>query len=139
MTIYPFPFRIYFEDTDAGGIVYYANYLKFAERARTEWLREHGFQSRDLHDRCGILIVVKAVDIDYKSPARLDDSLVLDTVVLQIGGTSMTLSQNVRRGDKPLCDMKITLVCVSAQTFRPARWPSEIHQIFHPLQIEKDT
>lgn len=123
MTKHTLPFRIYYEDTDAGAIVYYANYLKYAERGRTELLRERGVSCSALHDQCGILIVVKAVEIDYKRPARLDDSLHLVSSVLEIGGSSMKLEQTVWREEDEICRMKIVLVCISAETMRPVRWP----------------
>lgn len=130
--------RVYYDDTDAGGIVYYANYLKFAERARTEWLRDRGIESSSLRRDLGVLIVVKKVEIDYQSPARLDDMLLVETGVMAVGGSSMNLTQNVfrvgqggglARGQEvdvmrqPICAMTIVLVCVSETTGRPVRWP----------------
>lgn len=130
--------RVYYDDTDAGGIVYYANYLKFAERARTEWLRAAGIESSTLRRDRGVLIVVKKVEADYQSPARLDDMLVVETTIDRVGGSSMALTQNVlcvgRAGGLsgisgadtapvPVCSMTIILVCVSELTGRPVRWP----------------
>lgn len=126
MSAHNFPIRIYYEDTDAGGIVYYANYLRFAERARTELLRAHNLESAHLREQCGILIVVKHVEIDYKKSARLDDSLILETTIDQIGATSMTMRQIVCRDGVELCAMNVTLVCIAAASARPVRWPDII-------------
>ena len=130
MTTHTFPIRVYYEDTDAGGIVYYANYLKFAERARTELLRSANLESSTLRAQCGILIVVKTVEIDYKKPSVLDDSLTLTTTLVKLGGSSMTMTQNVTRGDDAICDMTIVLVCVSVETGRPVRWPDQVVKVF---------
>ena len=125
-------FRVYYDDTDAGGIVYYANYFKFAERARTEWLRTLGFESGRLRATHHILIVVKKAAADYIAPARLDDGLVVETRVEQMGGSSMTLAQDVFRvhadgvGRDPLCVLQIVLVCVDATSGRPTRWPDSL-------------
>lgn len=138
MTAHQIPIRIYYEDTDAGGVVYHANYLKFAERGRTEWLRARGLSNSELLAQCGILIVVKAIEIDYKKPARLDDSLMLDTRVLEIGGTSMLMSQILRRDDADVCVMSVTVVCVSSDTGRPTRWPDMLHAVLQD-QLKKET
>ncbi len=125
-------FRVYYDDTDAGGIVYYANYFKFAERARTEWLRSLGFESARLRAQNNILIVVKKASADYLAPARLDDAVVVETRVEQMGGSSLTLAQDAFRvradgtGRDPLCVMNIVLVCVDVTTGRPVRWPDDV-------------
>lgn len=122
------PIRIYYEDTDAGGVVYYANYLKFAERGRTEFLRQLGFENSVLRATCGILIVVKKVEIDYKKPAVLDDSLVLETEMTAMGASSMSIRQTFRRGAEDVAVMDVILVCVSAEGGRPTRWPEDIRK-----------
>lgn len=106
--------RIYYEDTDAGGVVYHANYLGFFERARTEYLRPHGLSIKQLHEE-GFIFPVVRVEIDYKAPARLDDLLRIDTGVLAVGKTSFTLRQQAVRcaDDKLLVEAKIILVCVT--------------------------
>lgn len=126
MKEYVFPVRVYFADTDAGGVMYYANYLRLAEAARAEMLRECGLSSSALRQECGILIVVKRVEIDYKRPACLDDSLRVVTTVQKMGGTSMQLLQQVFRGTDDICAMTITLVCVAAENLRPTRWPEKV-------------
>lgn len=130
MKTYIYRTQVYFADTDAGGVVYYANYLKYAEAARAEMLREAGVSSSALRTECGILIVVKRCEIDYKRPAVLDDSLRLETKILEIGNSSMTLDQSVWRGDDAICAMTITLVCVGAETLRPTRWPAVMYEKF---------
>jgi acyl-CoA thioester hydrolase len=105
--------RIYYEDTDAGGVVYYANYLRYLERGRTEYLRERGFSVRGLQGK-GYLIPVMRLEIDYLSPAVLDDLIRVDTTVLEITGATFTLGQRVVRvlDEKPLLESKVTLACL---------------------------
>lgn len=110
-----FPLRVYFEDTDAGGIVYYANYFKFAERARTEMLRHAGIESSAMMNDHGLAFAVRNLTAEYKKPARLDDLLEVRTTIEEIGGASMTGSQRVFRGDEELVYMTIRLVCMNEQ------------------------
>ena len=91
--------RVYYEDTDAAGIVYYANYLKFAERGRTEMMRELGFAHSEIAKEIGTLFTVRRCSIDYRAPARLDDALTVDTRVVEIGGATLLLDQQIRRDD----------------------------------------
>ncbi len=104
--------RVYYEDTDAGGVVYYANYLKFAERARTELLRVHGFENSTLAENAGIYIVVRHVHADYKAPARLDDILNITTQLIDLRNASFTMQQDIKRGDVILVSVKVVLACV---------------------------
>jgi acyl-CoA thioester hydrolase len=125
--IFYFPVRIYYEDTDAGGIVYYANYLKFAERARTEFLRtitQTAPHQALTEDQCGF--VVKKLDIDYKSSAVLDDLLAVSCEVVNIKGPAVEMRQEVRRGEDVLAQIHITVVYVSLLKKRPVRLPSEL-------------
>jgi len=129
-TASPAPFRhtlrVYWEDTDAGGVVFYANYLKFFERARTEWLRALGFGQQALRERTGALFVVTDTRVRYLAPARLDD-LVEVTVQLRAGGkASMTIAQQAWRGPTLLAEGEIRIGCVDEGTFRPRRIPTEI-------------
>ncbi len=121
---------VYYEDTDAGGIVYHANYLKFAERGRTEFLRHTGFQNSDVHNTVGVMFVVRHIDIDYLKPAMLDDFLKLDTTISELKNSSFIMHQSVRRGDEVIADMKVVLVCVGTDTYKPARLPQEIKDAF---------
>jgi acyl-CoA thioester hydrolase len=120
--------RVYYEDTDAGGIVYHANYLKFAERGRTEYLRAIGWDRRRVEKEFGIGFIVRHAEIDYKAPAKLDDLLTVKTSVASIGNTSMTLQQDIWRDDKLLAAMKVTVVAVNAEG-KPVRFPSQIREL----------
>lgn len=108
------PLRAYFEDTDAGGIVYYANYLRFIERARTEWLRELGVDHAAMLAQENLLFVVRHCIVDYQKSAYLDDELTVKSGILKMGGASMTLQQDVYRGDTLLVACEIVLVCVTS-------------------------
>ena len=120
--------RVYWEDTDAGGVVFYANYLKFFERARTEWLRALGVEQRALRDATGAIFVVGETVVRYLRPARLDDELDV-TVVLRHGGrASMTMAQQAWRGGTLLAEGELRIACVEAATFRPCRIPTPIVQ-----------
>jgi acyl-CoA thioester hydrolase len=117
--------RVYYEDTDAGGIVFYANYLKFAERARTEYLRALGYENGALREREGLLFVVRRVEADYMSSARLDDILTVKTGVIEAKNASFAMKQSVFCGDNLLCDMTVWLVCVDLQV-KPVRLPDDL-------------
>ena len=118
--------RVYYEDTDAGGVVYYANYLRFMERARTEWLRTLGFEQPALADEHGVLFVVRAVNIDYLKPSRFNDSLQVTVEVVNVGGSRIRFLQRVLRGNEEVVRADVDVVCVSTDTFRPARVPREM-------------
>jgi acyl-CoA thioester hydrolase len=118
--------RVYWEDTDAGGIVYYANYLKFFERARTEWLRGLGVAQQSLRDSDGLIFIVGATQVNYLEPARLDDLLDIDVQPQVIGRASMLLGQSARRGADMLAESSIRIACVDAGTLRPRRIPNPI-------------
>jgi acyl-CoA thioester hydrolase len=124
--------RVYWEDTDAGGVVFYANYLKFFERARTEWLRALGVGQQALRDTTGAIFVVTDTQVRYRAPARLDDELHI-TVALRARGTaSMTITQQAWRGavgqGTLLAEGDIRIGCVDQGTFRPRRIPNEVLQ-----------
>lgn len=124
------PVRVYYEDTDAGGVVYYANYLKFMERTRTEWLRAHGLELPALADAHGILFVVRGVEIEYLKPARFNDALVVTLELLEHGRSQITVSQRVLRGDEVLIRARVRAVCVDTQSIRPVRIPPAVlHQL----------
>ncbi|MDG1287838.1 MAG: tol-pal system-associated acyl-CoA thioesterase [Rickettsiales bacterium] len=122
-----FPIRIYYDDTDAAGVVYYGNYLKFAEHGRTEWLRELAIEQSELREEKGIFFVVRHCAIDYLAPGRLDDELIIETSLLELGNASITMQQDVQRvADKRLlAQMKVTVVCVN-EHLSPARIPLDI-------------
>ena len=127
---FEFPVRVYWEDTDAGGIVFYANYLKFFERARTEWLRSLGIGQQALREATGGLFVVSETALRYLHPARLDDQLIVTAEVLELGRSSMRIAQQALRrstgGEVLLCEGRIRIGWVDVQTWKPARIPSTI-------------
>jgi len=120
------PLRVYWEDTDAGGVVFYANYLKFFERARTEWLRAMGFGQERLRHETGAIFVVAETSVRYLAPARLDDELQVTVHLVEAGRVAMTLAQQALRGDALLAEGQIRIGCVDAGTFRPRRIPNEL-------------
>jgi len=132
------PIRVYWEDTDAGGIVFYANYLKFFERARTEWLRSLGVEQQRLRDATGGMFVVTGTDLRYHQPARLDDCLQVSTQIQELGRASLTLHQEAWRKspEKPdtlLCAGSIRIGWVDAAQMRPSRMPAAITDVLkHP-------
>ncbi|MDW8445550.1 MAG: tol-pal system-associated acyl-CoA thioesterase [Acetobacteraceae bacterium] len=118
-----FPVRVYFEDTDAGGVVYHAAYLRFAERARTEWLRDLGFSHSQLIAREGLIFVVKRLAIEYVRPAGLDESLLVETRLVRLGRASLVLGQTIRREDGTVASLEVVLACVRLATGRPEAMP----------------
>ena len=130
-TPFQFPIRIYWEDTDAGGIVFYANYLKFFERARTEWLRALGFGQQVLRDESGGMFVVSETTVKYHSPARLDDTLVVTAELQEAGRVSLTIAQRAYlrtpdQTDRLLAEGTIRLGWVDSQTVKPGRIPAPV-------------
>ena len=122
----PFSMRVYWEDTDAGGVVFYANYLKFFERARTEWLRALGIEQRALQETTGCIFVVADVALRYLAPAKLDDLLTVTVKVLEVGKASIALEQQAWRGDVLLTAGTVRVGCVKAASLRPCRIPLEV-------------
>jgi acyl-CoA thioester hydrolase len=137
------PTRVYWEDTDGGGVVYYANYLKFLERARTEWLRDRGFSQALLARDPGIVFTVMSVRIDYRRPARLDDQLLVTCEPRREGAASLSFQQRVYRqgasavapasldpsalpGEDLIAAADVRIACVNARTFRPQRMPESL-------------
>lgn len=123
-----FPVRVYWEDTDAGGVVFYANYLKFFERARTEWLRARGFSQERMRQETGAVFIVVHTAVRYLQPARLDDLLQVTVEVRHAGRASMLIAQEAWRDGTLLARCDIKIGCVDAATFRPRRFPAEILQ-----------
>ena len=120
------PVRVYWEDTDAGGVVFYANYLKYFERARTEWLRSAGVGQQALAESEGAVFVVSDVQLRYAAPARLDDSLTVSVQPQHVGRAQIQVRQQCRRGEVLLCEGTIRIACVDRGTFRPRRIPTDI-------------
>jgi acyl-CoA thioester hydrolase len=134
------PVRVYWEDTDAGGVVFYANYLKFFERARTEWLRAHGFSQQQIADETDVVFVVTQTDTRYHRPARLDDALTVTVEPREIGRVRMAVYQRAMRGPELLCEGTIHLTCVQRGTFRPCRVPKAIiERLTQPLTPEMNS
>ena len=123
--------RVYWEDTDAGGVVYYANYLKFMERARTEWLRSLGFDQQVLRASHGVVFVVRRVEIDYLAPARLDDLLVVSTQRTEMTRTCLTVAQEIV-ADQPLTRALVQIVCIDPASFKPVKIPEPLLEKLTP-------
>jgi acyl-CoA thioester hydrolase len=124
--MFSLPVRVYWEDTDAGGVVYYANYLRFMERARSEWLRELGFEQDQLRDEAGVVFVVRRVEIDYLTPARFNDLLDVSVRLLETGRASIDVEQQIAVGPTRLANASVKLVCVDAARFKPAKIPAAL-------------
>ena len=127
-----FPLRVYFEDTDAGGIVYYANYLKFAERARTEMLRSAGIESNHLMREDNITLTVKACQVDYQKPAHLDDALEVHSRIIKVGGASLNGEQKIKCYGNDLVNIQIKLACM-AMDGKPTRLPDKLRSTLKKL------
>ena len=123
-----FPLRVYYEDTDAAGMVYHANYLKYAERGRSEMLRSLGFPHRKLHAEDGVGFAVRRASIDYLVPARLEDSLTVDTTLTGIGAATLSVNQRIRRGDELIADIDILVACIGGDG-RPRRLPLALRAV----------
>lgn len=128
-----FACRVYYEDTDAAGVVYYANYLKYAERARSELLREMGTDNSSLLRQHGVVFAVKDCAVYYHEPARLDDALQIHTRILKIGGASFSAEQRVERSGRLLVGMTVRVACLNAEG-RPARLPGALRSAFASRQ-----
>lgn len=125
-TAYSLPVRVYYEDTDAAGVVYYANYLKFMERARTEWLSEAGHPPGELERAHGIVFVVRRLAIDFHAPARLSDALQVTVAIKALGRASLELVQEVRRDGSALATARVGLACLDRASWKPARIPIDL-------------
>lgn len=128
MTGFQWRVRVYYEDTDSGGVVYYANYLRFMERARTEWMRERGFEQDVLRDEHGLLFAVRSAHVDYLLPARFNEQLDVGVEVQDVGRASLTFHQDVvRAGERQLlCTGTVKIACIDAAAFRPKPIPEFI-------------
>lgn len=123
------PLRVYYEDTDAGGVVYYANYLKFCERARTEWLRRLGVSQQALLDESGLAFVVRSVQADYLAPARLDDALEIATRIGALRRASLLFEQEIRRGAELLFTARVLLASIDLGRHKPIALPASLHAL----------
>jgi acyl-CoA thioester hydrolase len=126
--VFTLPVRVYFQDTDAGGVVYHANYLNFMERARTEWLRTHGYSNAGLMKEFGVVFVVRSFKLDYLKPALLDDMLGVTAQIKDIGRSRIALLQSVLRNDDVLVEAEVHLVSVSIESFKPVSVPEVLRE-----------
>ncbi len=123
------PVRVYYEDTDMAGIVYYANYLRYIERARSDWVRGLGLDQTKMKDD-GVVFAVRRVEADYLSPAKLDDALMVETEVMSLTGVRLVMDQQVKRGEEILFHAVVTVVCIG-EAGQPVRLPTEVRQMVH--------
>lgn len=123
-------YRVYYEDTDAGGIVYHANYLRFCERARTEFLRHLNLAQSDLVQKEKIIFVVRRCEIDYLSPAKLDDLIEVSAEVTKTSATSLIMHQEIKKDEKLLAVVEVVIVCIDSESFRPKKIPQNIKNLF---------
>ena len=121
--------RVYFEDTDSGGVVYHANYLKFMERARTEWLRKLGLNQIKLKQEDKVMFVVRKIDIQYKIPARFNDELLIQTDCVKTTDYSIMLEQNILRDKQTITEGSVEIVCINSDLFKPVRIPKMAKQL----------
>lgn len=128
MSAFDWPVRVYYEDTDAGGVVYHAGYLRFFERGRTEWLRARGFSQARLAAETGLIFTVVEMSIRFRQPARLDELLTVRTLAEAAGGASVRFGQQLlREADAdPLASASVRVACIDAATFRPRRLPAQL-------------
>jgi acyl-CoA thioester hydrolase len=126
MKEFVWPVRVYYEDTDSGGVVYYANYLRFMERARTEYLRHFGFEQDQLIADVGVIFAVRSIEVDYLRPARFNELLEVSASVVQRGGASITFHQEIRRNGEVLCTGRVKIASLEAGTMRPVAIPKQI-------------
>lgn len=125
------PIRVYYEDTDAGGVVYYANYLKYCERARTEWLRAAGFDQGTLAQQRNLLFVVRSIAFEYERPARLDDAITVSVEPLTARRASAELAQTVLGpAGETLVHGRVRIASIDANTFRPRAMPADVQEVF---------
>jgi len=123
------PVRVFFQDTDAGGVVYHGSYVNFLERARTEWLREcYGYSNKGLMSEFGMVFVVRSLRLDYLKPALLDDLLAVSAQLKDVGRSRVTLCQQVLRGENVLVEAEVHLVCVTMDNFKPVSVPEALRE-----------
>lgn len=126
--VFLWPIRVYYEDTDAGGVVYHANYLKFMERARSEWLRSLGIEQDELRDNNGVIFAILSAQVDYLLPAKFNDELFVSSEVIKKGKASITIEQDVLRETQVLCKGIIKVATLDGKNFRPKAMPDEVYR-----------
>ncbi len=125
---FSFPVRVYYEDTDTAGVVYYANYLRYLERGRTEWLRALGVEQLRLAQEAGLVFAVRSLNIEYLKPARLDDRLAVLTALTLLGRAQVTLKQQIERSGETLVEASVRIACLDTKKMKPAALPEEIRR-----------
>ena len=130
---FSWPARVYWEDTDAGGVVYHARYLAFMERARSEWMRARGWEQDTLRGRDDLVFVVRAMDIDFRAPARLDDQLQVSVQLLECRGASMIFGQRIERAGELLVEARVRIAALRASDFKPRPIPAALITELKPL------
>ncbi len=130
-----FPARVYWEDTDAGGVVYHAQYLAFMERARTEWLRARGYGQELLRAEYDLVFVVRAMSIDFRKPARLDDALAVSVAVSECRRASVVLRQTIECDGQRLIDAEVRIAALGADDFKPKAIPTVLLSLFRSMQV----
>jgi acyl-CoA thioester hydrolase len=128
MMRFDWPVRVYYEDTDGGGVVYHANYLRFMERARTEWLRSLGFEQTELKSELGVIFVVRAVTLQYKRAAAFNDALDVVTLLTRVGRSLLVFEQKIYRHQQIMTEAEVEVVCVNAADFKPASIPPSVRR-----------
>lgn len=126
--VFSWPVRVYFQDTDAGGVVYHASYVNFLERSRTEWLRTFGYTNAGLMQDLGVVFVVRSLKLDYLKPALLDDLLTVTSRVKELGRSRLNVQQAVLRDEEVLVEGEVHLVCVDVNTFKPVSMPDALRK-----------
>jgi acyl-CoA thioester hydrolase len=131
--------RVYYEDTDHSGVVYYANYLRYFERARTEWLRALGIEQPDLAARHQVIFVVRAIAVEYLQPARFNEVLDIAVELEHVGASQITMSQRACRGDATLAEARVRLACIGLPHMKPTRMPQVLSQKISEISDKKTT
>lgn len=126
--VFSWPIRVYFQDTDAGGVVYHASYVNFMEHSRTEWLRTFGYSNAGMMNELGVVFVVRSLKLDYLKPAVLDDMLAVTSQVKEIGRSRVNIHQTVMRDKELLVEGEVHLVCVNVETFKPVSVPDALRK-----------
>ena len=126
--VFSWPVRVYFQDTDAGGVVYHASYVNFMERSRTEWLRTFGYSNAGLMKELGVVFVVRSLKLDYLKPALLDDLVAVTSQIKEIGRSRVSIVQTVTREKDLLVEGEVHLVCVDVKTFKPVSVPDVLRK-----------
>jgi len=130
---FEWPVRVYYEDTDSGGVVYHSNYLNFMERARTEWLRALGFEQDEVRIDYQLLFAVHSMQLNFRRPARFNDALLIKSQLQKASGASMQFEQKIYRGEELLCEASVRIACLDAESFRPKSIPQNILTEMHSV------